>query len=74
MKDRHDCHTADIFEMSDTDILDWMRDHVIFIECLASDRWVIGYQSYGEEQTIESTGLKECVRLAANFKYGVASE
>ena len=73
MKDRHDNSTADIFEMSDTEILNWMQDHVMQIEHLSNDLWATTYYAFGEFSTIEAPSIKDCVRLAANFKHGVAN-
>ena len=65
MKDKHDKATADMFEMSDTDILRWMGKYVSEIR-RDSEGYTACYSLDGVTMKFsKSVDLKEAVRKAA---------
>lgn len=64
MKDPNDKITADLFEMSDADILKWLGEHVYDITKRLSD-YKVSYMIDGAMYFKEAPTLKEAVRKAA---------
>ena len=63
MKDKHDKVTADMFEMTDTDILKWMGEHVNQITySMGKDGYTL---EYDDDFVVTAPTIKEAVRKVA---------
>lgn len=63
MKNKHDKVTADMFEMSDTDILKWVEEHICEIRINATEveSYTIVYAMNGNYHKLVAPTVKEAV-------------